>query len=202
MCACTSQLVAPQSSLPGYPAQSPFLTTFVIVFLIYHQDLGLILGLLRLWAQFWYCRQTFGLECATGHCTQLTHVDVAHMVKSLPMTMSSKTLSFYLTLKAHAKRELMNCSFHMVVVGSYPWPIMGWQKPFCTSPKYEGKYGTRVFHVSHMCIGIYSTRAHHMYRIFAVTCILLAITPRSHIQGSHLHTASHVSTIWGCDLHI
>lgn len=172
------------------------------MFLIYHQDLGLILGLLRLWAQFWYCRQTFGLECATGHCTQLTHVDVAHMVESLPMTLSLKILSFYLTLKAHAKRELMNCSFHMVVVGSYPWPIMGWQKPFCTSPKYEGKYGTRVFHVSHMCIGIYSTRAHHMYRIFAVTCILLAITPRSHIQGSHLHTASHVSTIWGCDLHI
>ena len=43
------------------------------------------------------------------------------MLESVPMTMSLKTLTYYIKLNVHAKGELMNCSFDMLSVGSYPW---------------------------------------------------------------------------------
>ena len=43
------------------------------------------------------------------------------MVESVPMTMSLKTLTYYIKLNVHAKGELMSCSFDMLLVGSYPW---------------------------------------------------------------------------------
>lgn len=55
------------------------------------------------------------------HCTQLTPVDVAHMLESVPMVMPLKTLTYYIQLNVHAKGELMNCSFDMLLGASKPW---------------------------------------------------------------------------------
>ena len=55
------------------------------------------------------------------HCTQLTPVDVAHILESVPMTMSLKTLTYYIQLNVHAKGELMSCSFDMLLGASKPW---------------------------------------------------------------------------------
>ena len=43
------------------------------------------------------------------------------MLESVPMTMSLKTLTSYIKLNVHAKGELMNCSFDMLLGVSKPW---------------------------------------------------------------------------------
>ena len=43
------------------------------------------------------------------------------MLESVPMTMSLKTLTYYIQLNVHAKGELMNCSFDMLLGVSKPW---------------------------------------------------------------------------------
>ena len=43
------------------------------------------------------------------------------MLESVPMTMSLKTLTYYIKLNVHAKGELMNCSFDMLLGVSKPW---------------------------------------------------------------------------------
>jgi len=43
------------------------------------------------------------------------------MLESVPMTMSLKTLTYYIKLNVHAKGELMKCSFDMLLGASKPW---------------------------------------------------------------------------------
>ena len=53
--------------------------------------------------------------------TQLTPVDVAHLLESVPLTMSLQTLTYYIKLNVHVKGELMNGSFDMLLGASKPW---------------------------------------------------------------------------------
>ena len=63
------------------------------------------------------------------HCTQLTPVDVAHILESVPMTMSLQTLTYYIQLNVHAKGELMSCSFDMLLGASKPWHTLEDKSP-------------------------------------------------------------------------